>query len=62
MTKPPLHVVMSRMARFPLAKKAVHLEALIRNEPPRSVRRDELIGALKAIRLRQLRQERRLSA
>lgn len=62
MTKPPLHQVLSRMARLPLGKKAAHLEALIQCEPVRSIRRQELIGALKDIKLRMLRHERRLSA
>ena len=58
-TKTPLHEVLRRIQRLPLAHKAAHLAALVKIEPPRSIRRRELETALKDIRTRQLRKESR---
>lgn len=57
--KQPIHEVLRRIQRLPLAQKAAHLAALVKVEPPRSIRRRELEIALKDIRTRQLRKEGR---
>lgn len=57
--KPSIHEVLRRIQRLTLAHKAAHLAALVKIEPPRSIRRRELETALKDIRTRQLRKESR---
>ena len=58
-TKPPIHLVLSRIKPLAPIHKAAHLRALISIEPPRSIRRQELEAALKAIVNRQLKRESR---
>ena len=53
--KPSIFDVMRRMQRFPLRVQAAHLQALIKQEPPRSIRRHELVAALNQIVMRDLR-------
>jgi hypothetical protein len=62
MTKPPIAQVLHRIARLPLHHKIAHLRALIELEPLRSIRREELIAALKPLVTRQVKKEGRLSA
>jgi hypothetical protein len=62
MTKPPIAQVLHRIARLPLPHKIAHLRALIELEPLRSIRREELIAALKPMVTRQVKKEGRLSA
>lgn len=62
MTKPPIAQVLHRIARLPLPHKIAHLRALIAVEPARSIRREELIAALKPLLAKQLKKEARLSA
>ena len=62
MTKPPIAQVLSRIARLSLHQKIAHLRALIAVEPLRSIRREELIAALKPLMAKQLKKETRLSA
>lgn len=57
MTKPPIAQVIHRIARLPLHHRIAHLRALIENEPLRSIRREELIAALKPLLAKQLRKE-----
>lgn len=59
MRQTPIHEVLRRIQRLPLAHKAAHLSALVVLEPKRSIRRRELEIALKDIRTRQLRKETR---
>jgi hypothetical protein len=59
MTKPPIAQVLHRIARLPLHHKIAHLRALIEFEPPRSIRREELIAALKPLVTRQVKKEGR---
>lgn len=60
--KTPIHEIVRRMKRFPLAHQAAHLKALIDAEKPRSIRRGELEAMLKDVNLRRLKQERRSAA
>lgn len=62
MNKPPIAQVLHHIARLSLPHKIAHLRALIANEPERSIRRDELIAALKPLMAKQLKKEARLSA
>lgn len=62
MTKPSIAQVLHRIARLPLHHKIAHLRALIKVEPLRSIRREELIAALKPFIAKQLRKETRQSA
>lgn len=62
MTKPPIAQVLHRIARLRLHHKIAHLRALIKVEPERSIRREELIAALKLLVEKQLRKETRQSA
>lgn len=62
MTKPPIAQVLTRIARLPLHHKIAHLRGLIEVEPMRSIRREELIAALKPLMAKQLKKEARLSA
>lgn len=62
MTKPPIAQVLNRIARLPIHHKIAHLRALIELEPLRSIRREELIAALKPLVTRQVKKEGRLSA
>lgn len=62
MTKPSIAQVLHHIARLSLPHKIAHLRALIKNEPERSVRREELIAALKPFIAKQLRKETRQSA
>lgn len=55
----PIHEVLRRIQRLPLAHKAAHLAALVEQEPPRSIRRRELESALKDVRTRQIKRESR---
>ena len=57
----PIHEVLRRIQRLTLAHKAADLAALVKVEPPRSIRRRELETALKDIRTRQLRKESRVA-
>lgn len=62
MSKPPIAQVLHRISRLPLHHKIAHLRALIEKEPLRSIRREELISALKPLLAKQLKKETRLSA
>ena len=53
--KPSIFEVMRRMQRFPLRVQAAHLRSLIQMEPPRSIRRHELVAALNQIVMRDLK-------
>ena len=53
--KPSIFDVMRRMQRFPLNVQAAHLRSLILLEPPRSIRRHELVAALNQIVMRDLK-------
>jgi hypothetical protein len=55
----PLHLVVSRLKRIPLAHQIAHLRALIALEKPYSVRRNELESLLQGKMLKQLRKESR---
>lgn len=55
----PLHTIVTRMRRLPLAHQAAHLKALIDAEKPRSIRRGELEDMLKDVRTRLIRKENR---
>ncbi len=57
--KTPIHEIVKRMKRLPLAHQAAHLKALIDAEKPRSIRRGELEAMLKDVRTRLLRKESR---
>ncbi len=60
MRKPtPLHIVVSRLKRIPLAHQIAHLRALVALEKPYSVRRNELESILQGKILRQLKKENR---
>lgn len=59
MNKPPIVQVLHRIARLPIHHKIAHLRALIQVEPPRSIRREELISALKPLMTKQVRKETR---
>ena len=62
MNKPPIAQVLHRIARLSLHHRIDHLRKLIELEPPRSIRREELIAALKPFIAKQLRKETRQSA
>lgn len=57
--KTPIHEIVRRMKRLPLAHQAAHLKALIDAEKPRSIRRGELEAMLKDVMMRLLRKENR---
>ena len=59
MSQTPIHEVLKRIQRLPLAHKAAHLAALVKLEQKRSIRRADLEAALKDVRTRQLRKESR---
>lgn len=56
--KTPIHEIVKRMKRLPLAHQAAHLKALIEAEKPRSVRRGELEAMARDVMLRRLKRER----
>ena len=62
MNKPSIAQVLNRIARLSLHHRIDHLRKLIELEPPRSIRREELIAALKPFIAKQLRKETRQSA
>lgn len=62
MKKPPIHVVLARAKVLPLKHRIAFLRSLVENEPLRSIRREELIAALKPLVTRQVKKEARLSA
>lgn len=55
----PIHVIVARMKRLPLHHRIAHLRALVANEKPYSVRRNELQSLLEGAMLKQLRKENR---
>lgn len=62
MNKPSIAQVLNRIARLSLHHRIDHLRKLIELEPLRSIRREELIAALKPMVTRQVKKEGRLSA
>jgi hypothetical protein len=57
--KPPICVIMARMQRFPLHVKINHLRKLVEAEQGRTIRRTELLAALKPLVTKQVRKEDR---
>ena len=55
----PIHLVCSRIKRLSLPQQIHHLRALLKLEPLRSVRRNELQSLLDGKMLKQLRRENR---
>lgn len=55
----PIHIIVSRMKKLPLHLRIAHLRALVANEKPFSVRRNELQSLLEGAMLKQLRKENR---
>jgi hypothetical protein len=59
MNKPPIHIVCARIKRLSLPQQIHHLRALVAQEKPFSVRRNELQSLLEGKLLKQLRRESR---
>jgi hypothetical protein len=57
--KPPIHIVCARIKRLSLPQQIHHLRALVAQEKPYSVRRNELQSLLEGKLLKQLRRESR---
>lgn len=55
----PIHLVCSRIKRLALPHRIAHLKALVANEKPYSVRRNELQSLLDGAMLKQLKKENR---
>lgn len=63
MRKPtPLHVIVAALRKMPLDEQISKLCALVAQERPYSVRRNELESLLQGKRTRQLRRENRSAA
>lgn len=62
MNKPAIHIIYSRIKRLSLSQQIHHLRALVAQEKPFSVRRNELQSLLDGKILRQLRKETRGAA
>jgi hypothetical protein len=60
--KPPIHIVCARIKRLSLPQQIHHLRALVAQEKPFSVRRNELQSLLDGKVLKQLRKENRNAA
>lgn len=58
--KPPIHEVVRRIQRLPLAHQVAHIKALVDFEPERSIRRQELLSLLSDLQLRRLKHEKKL--
>jgi len=54
-----IFTTLKRLQRLPRPHRIAHLQALVKAEPPRSIRRGELEAALKAEMTAQLRKEGR---
>jgi hypothetical protein len=59
MHKTPIHLIVARMRRLPLHLRIAHLRALVAQEKPFSVRRNELQSLLDGAMIKQLRKETR---
>ena len=59
MTPTPIHIVCARIKRLSLAQQIHHLRALVAQEKPFSVRRNELQSLLEGKMLKQLKRESR---
>jgi len=57
MKQTPIHLVCARIRRLSLPQQIHHLRALLKLEPPFSVRRNELQSLLDGKMLKQLRRE-----
>lgn len=55
----PIHIIVARVKKLPLHLRIAHLRALVANEKPYSVRRNELQSLLEGAMLKQLRKENR---
>jgi hypothetical protein len=55
----PIHIIVARMKKLPLHLRIAHLRALVADEKPYSVRRNELQSLLEGAMLKQLRKENR---
>ena len=55
----PLHIIVARMKRLPLHHQIAHLRALVAQERPFSVRRNELQSLLTGKLTKQLKREAR---
>jgi hypothetical protein len=57
MKKPPLFQVIARLKPLALDQQIHHLRALVKAEPPHSIRRNELQSILSGKLLKQLKRE-----
>lgn len=55
----PVHIIVSRIKRLSLQQQIHHLRALVKVEPPFSIRRNELTSLLEDKVRKQLRKENR---
>lgn len=62
MKQTPLHLIVSRIKRLSLPHQIAHLRALIAQEKPYSIRRNELESLLRGKMTKQLRKETRGAA
>jgi hypothetical protein len=58
----PLHIIVARIKRLPLAHQIAHLRALVACEKPYSIRRNELESLLVGKMTKQLKRENRSDA
>lgn len=58
----PIHLIVSRIKRLSLPQQIHHLRALVKLEPPHSIRRNELTSLLEGKVRKELKRETRVPA